>query len=77
MGIEDMDEKLIDDILKHLDHETQSGIMRMSVEMDEKSDKAAEVSRKCCNMYGRPANETVGLLDGYTDLNAGRPDNEK
>ncbi len=75
--MEDMDERLIDDILKHLDHETQSGVMRMSVEMDEKSRKAEEVSHKCCNMYGRPANETVGLLDSYTDLNAGRPDNER
>lgn len=71
------DEYLIEEILKHLDNETQTGVMRMSVEMDEKSDKSAEVSRKCCKMYGRPANETVGLLDSYTDLNAGRPDNEK
>ena len=68
---------LIDDILKHLDKETEMGVVRMSVEMDEKSDKGVEISHKCCNMYGRPANETVGLLDSYTDLNAGRPDNEK
>ncbi len=71
------EERLIDDILKHLDSETQMGVMRMSVEMDEKSDKQAQVSHKCCHMYGRPANETVGLLDSYTDLNAGRPDNER
>lgn len=71
------EERLIDDILKHLDSETQMGVMRMSVEMDEKSSGDARVSHKCCNMYGRPANETVGLLDSYTDLNAGRPDNEK
>lgn len=70
------DEYLIDEILRHLDGETQMGVVRMSVEMDESSDKSAEVSHKCCNMYGRPANETVGLLDCYTDLNAGRPDNE-
>lgn len=31
-----MDEKLIEDILRHLDSETQMGVMRMSVEMDEK-----------------------------------------
>ena len=43
-------EKLIEDILNHLDQETQ---------------------------MGRPANETVGLLDCYTDMNAGRPDNER
>lgn len=72
-----VDERLIEDILRHLDGETQMGVVRMSVEMDENSDKSAEVSHKCCNMYGRPANETVGLLDSYTDLNAGRPDNEK
>lgn len=70
-------EKLIEDILRHLDEETQLGVMRMSVEMDEKKSGGGEVSHKCCNMYGRPANETVGLLDCYTDMNAGRPDNER
>lgn len=69
------EEYLINEILKHLDAETSMGVVRMSVEMDEKSDKAAEVSHKCCNMYGRPANETVNWLDCYTDTNAGRPDN--
>ena len=68
-------EKMIDDILKHLYGETQLGVMRMSVEMDLQKDET-EVSHKCCNMYGRPANETVGLLDCYTDRNAGKPDNE-
>ena len=72
-----MDEKLIEDILKHLDSETRMGVVRMRVEMDEKSAGGAKVSHKCCNMYGRPANETVGLLDSYTDLNAGKPDNER
>lgn len=71
------DEKLIAEILRHLDSETQMGVIRMSVEMDEKGDRGEQVSHKCCNMYGRPANETVGLLDSYTDLNAGRPDNER
>ena len=61
-------EKLIDEILNHLDRETQ---------MDEEKSAAGEVTHKCCNMYGRPANETVGLLDCYTDMNAGRPDNER
>ena len=70
-------EKLIEDILKHLDAETQMGVMRMSVEMDDEKSASGEVSHKCCNMYGRPANETVGLLDCYTDMNAGRPDNER
>ena len=47
------------------------------VEMDDEKSVNGEVSHKCCNMYGRPANETVGLLDCYTDMNAGRPDNER
>lgn len=71
------DEKLIEDILRHLDKETQLGVARMSVEMDEEKSADGEVSHKCCNMYGRPANETVGLLDCYTDMSAGKPDNER
>lgn len=67
---------LIEEIMKHLDGETRLGVARMSVEMDENGEDAARVSHKCCNMYGRPANETVAWLDCYTDTNAGRPDNE-
>lgn len=70
------EEQLVEDIMKHLDNETRSGVARMSVEIDETGEKKTGVSHKCCNMYGRPANETVGLLDSYTDLNAGPPDNE-
>ncbi len=70
-------EQMIEDILRHLDAETQMGVTRMSVEMDEKKRDGGKVSHKCCNMYGRPANETVGLLDCYTDMNAGKPDNER
>ena len=70
-------EKMVEDILRHLDRETQLGVVRMSVEMDEYRSGGGEVSHKCCNMDGRPANETVGLLDCYTDMNAGRPDNER
>ncbi|MCI9651775.1 MAG: hypothetical protein HFH98_07915, partial [Lachnospiraceae bacterium] len=55
-------EKLIDEILNHLDRETRMGVVRMSVEMDEEKSAAGEVSHKCCNMYGRPANETVVVL---------------
>ncbi len=69
------DNLLIEEILRHLDRETSTGVMRMSVEMDEQK-TGAQVSHKCCNMYGKPANETVGLLDCYTDRNAGPPDNE-
>ena len=32
------------------------------------------VSHKCCHSYGRPATETVGLLDMYTDISAGASD---
>ena len=41
---------------------------------DEQSEEQKSVSHECCNMYGRPASETVGLLDMYTDMNAGEPD---
>lgn len=69
-------EKLIEEIMRHLDGETQMGVVRMSVEMDEEKEDGGEISHKCCHMYGRPASETVGLLDCYTDMSAGRPDNE-
>lgn len=70
---EDFDEDMVEDILKHLDGEMVKGAMRMSVVIDEKFE-GKEVSHKCCNSYGRPATETVGLLDMYTDRNAGEPD---
>ncbi len=69
-----MNEKMIDDILKHLDSETELGAARMSVNFDESADEEKSVSHKCCISYGRPATETVGLLDMYTDLSAGKPD---
>jgi len=68
------DEKMIDEILCHLDSELKKGAMRMSVIMDENAREEKSVSHKCCNSYGRPATETVGLLDMYTDRNAGEPD---
>lgn len=71
----DMNETMVEDILKHLDSELEKGAMRMSVVMDEKTE-GKEVSHKCCNSYGRPATETVGLLDMYTDRNAGEPDRQ-
>lgn len=70
-----VDETMLEDILKHLDSELEKGAMRMSVIMDEETE-GKEVSHKCCNSYGRPANETVGLLDMYTDRNAGEPDRQ-
>lgn len=49
-----MDEKLIEDILKHLDSETRMGVVRMSVEMDEKvlAEPGYRISAAIC-MGGR------------------------
>lgn len=71
-----IDEAMINEILSHLDGELQKGVVRMSVTMDDGAKEEKAVSHKCCNSYGRPANETVGLLDMYTDRNAGRPDRD-
>lgn len=68
------DERMIDEILRHLDNELELGAARMSVTFDDEAESAKEVSHKCCNSYGRPATETVGLLDMYTDISAGEPD---
>ncbi len=70
------DEEMIAEIMNHLDSESKQGVFRMSVLMDDNASQAKEVSKQCCNMYGRPASETVNLLDMYTDMNSGRPDNE-
>lgn len=71
-----MDEdEMIAEIMNHLDAESKQGVYRMSVLIDEDAEEAKTVSKQCCNMYGRPASETVGLLDMYTDMNAGKPDN--
>lgn len=70
------EEEMIAEIMNHLDAESKQGVYRMSVLMDQNAEEEKTVSKQCCNMYGRPASETVGLLDMYTDMNAGRPDNE-
>lgn len=62
------DDRLIEEIIKHLDDETGIGAMRMSVTMDEGQQEASKVDHKCCREYGRTANETVGLLDMYSDI---------
>lgn len=67
-------EAMIEEIMKHLDTESKQGVYRMSVTFDEEEKQSKTISHKCCNMYGRPASETVGLLDMYTDMNAGEPD---
>ena len=51
-------EEMIEEILRHLDRETQMDVVRMSVEIDEEKSGGSQVSHKCCNMYGRPASET-------------------
>lgn len=71
------DEAMIAEVMQHLDSEFTQGVYRMSVSFDEKEEEPKKVSHKCCNMYGRPASETVGLLDMYTDLNAGEPDRKE
>lgn len=68
------EEAMIAELMRHLDSEFTQGVYRMSVNFDEKEEEAKQVSHKCCNMYGRPASETVGLLDMYTDISAGEPD---
>lgn len=71
------EEAMIAEILNHLDTESKQGVYRMSVTFDENEEQSKNVSHKCCNMYGRPASETVGLLDMYTDMNAGEPDRKE
>lgn len=68
------DEAMIAELMQHLDSEFTQGVYRMSVSFDEEEEEPKKVSHKCCNMYGRPASETVGLLDMYTDISAGEPD---
>lgn len=70
----DNDNRMIDEVLRHLDSELEHGAARMSVIFDDKAGDAKTVSHKCCNSYGRPATETVGLLDMYTDISAGASD---
>lgn len=70
----DSDNYMIDEVLKHLDSELALGAMRMSVVFDEVAEDEKAVSHKCCHSYGRPATETVGLLDMYTDISAGASD---
>lgn len=71
-----MDEKdMIEEVIRHLDQQIEKNVGRMSVNFtDEEVEK--EVSYKCCHMYGRAANETVGLLDMYSDSCIEQPDNE-
>ena len=70
-----MDENtMIEEILRHLDDETGQGVARMSVQIDEHAREEKQVDHGCCHMYGRPATETVALLDMYTDISRGEAD---
>jgi hypothetical protein len=73
-NIMDYDNRMIEEVLKHLDSELAHGATRMSVIFDDTAEEAKTVSHKCCHSYGRPATETVGLLDMYTDISAGTSD---
>ncbi len=64
----DEQERMIEEVLRHLDSETELGASRMSVSFNELQEEEKLVDHKCCHMYGRPANETVGLLDMYSDV---------
>jgi hypothetical protein len=74
--IMDYNDSIIEEVLKHLDGELAHGAVRMSVIFDDTAKEAKTVSHKCCHSYGRPATETVGLLDMYTDISAGTSDKE-
>lgn len=75
-GAGSSEDEMIAEVMRHLDQESMQGVYRMSVTFDEKEEMEKDVSHACCHMYGRPASETVGLLDMYTDMNAGKPDRE-
>ncbi len=61
-------DRLVDEILRHLDREVRQGAARMSVEMDDSQEEYAKVSHKCCKVYGKDATRMVGELDMYSDL---------
>lgn len=61
-------DRLVDEILQHLDREVRQGAARMSVEMDDSQEEYAKVSHKCCKVYGKDATRMVGELDMYSDL---------
>ena len=63
----DEQEKMIEVVLRHLDHEMESGALKMSVNFNELQEEEKLVDHKCCHMYGRPVNEVVGFLDMYSD----------
>lgn len=63
----DEQEKMIEEVLRHLNHEMEIGALKMSVNFNELQEEEKLVDHKCCHMYGRPVNEVVGFLDMYSD----------
>lgn len=63
----DIDDELLNEVMRHLDSEVEFGAMRMSVEYDPEQTEEKNVSHKCCKVYGMDANQMIGKLDGYSD----------
>lgn len=63
----DEQEKMIEEVLRHLDHEMEIGALKMSVNFNELQEEEKLIDHKCCHMYGRPVSEVVGFLDMYSD----------
>lgn len=63
----EIDDELIEEVMRHLDSEVELGAMRMSVEYDPEQTEKKNLSHKCCKVYGMDANQMIGKLDGYSD----------
>ncbi len=63
----EIDDELLNEVMRHLDSEVTLGAMRMSVEYDPTQQESSNVSHKCCKVYGREASRMVGELDMYSD----------
>jgi hypothetical protein len=67
MQQENPDQSMIEKVLQRLDTEVENGVMRVTVEFDDKQPEAEKVSHKGCKAYGQDAAQTVGKLDAYSD----------
>ncbi|MCR5595988.1 MAG: hypothetical protein K6G12_09065 [Lachnospiraceae bacterium] len=63
-----IDDELLNEVMKHLDTEVMAGAVRMSVEYDPEQREHSNVSHKCCKVYGKDASQMVGELDMYSDI---------
>lgn len=64
---QDISDEMLAEIIKQLDNETNHGAVRVSVNYDKNLSEGTKVDHSCCTAYGKTANETVGLLDMYSD----------